>query len=99
MVIIAFVFINIVVKHKDIDLGNAKHLTGSAKYTQFGKTLDVSFDEQALSLREVHDNKTLFTFELTRHGARAPLTSRINNVSVIEGFSVTEGMLTPQGMR
>jgi len=31
-------------------------------------------------------------FELTRHGARAP-------TSVRDGYSVEEGMLTPQGMR
>ena len=37
-------------------------------------------------------DKLHFVFELTRHGARAPSDTS-------EGYSVEEGMLTPQGMR
>lgn len=100
LVIIAFVFINIVMKHKDIDLGNAKHLTGSAKYdVHFGKSTSIAIVDDATHLSERREDKTLFTFEVARHGARAPLVSELNGVRVIDGFSVTEGMLTPQGVR
>lgn len=37
-------------------------------------------------------DKLHFAFELTRHGARAP-------TSASTGYTVEEGMLTPQGMR
>ena len=38
------------------------------------------------------NDKLHFAYELTRHGARAPSHTS-------EGYSVEEGMLTPQGMR
>jgi len=37
-------------------------------------------------------DKLHFAFELTRHGARAPSSSS-------KGYTIGEGMLTPQGMR
>jgi len=39
-------------------------------------------------------NKMAFAFELVRHGARAPL-----NEVYTTNFTVSTGMLTPQGMR
>ena len=42
--------------------------------------------------KDKDSDKLHFVFELTRHGARAP-------TSMHDGYSVEEGMLTPQGMR
>ena len=39
-------------------------------------------------------DKMAFAFEMVRHGARAPL-----NVAYTTNFTVSTGMLTPQGMR
>ena len=46
-------------------------------------------------LETVYDDpKFAFVFEVVRHGARPPIT----NIALDE-FSVSEGMLTPEGMR
>ena len=45
----------------------------------------------ATAAREGGD-KLHYVFELTRHGARAPTSGS-------SGYTVEEGMLTPQGMR
>jgi len=40
------------------------------------------------------DTKMIFAFELVRHGARAPIIEPMSKL-----FEVSEGILTPTGMR
>ena len=50
------------------------------------------FFVSSFASKKDEDDKLHFVFELTRHGARAPML-------LTDGYTVEEGMLTPQGMR
>lgn len=68
-------------------------LSTLAKATYLGSTPQ-SFTKAGGSVVTNPDEVMVFAFELVRHGARAPF-----NDLVIDEFPVSEGNLTPQGMR